>query len=52
MSPALVADYTLRLPDKEILRDKLRELTELAWANDSADDFLSLGAVKENSENE
>ena len=52
MSPALVADYTLRLPDKEILRDKLRELTELAWANDSADDFLSLGAVKENAENE
>ena len=52
MSPALVADYTLRLPDKEILRDKLRELTELAWANDNADDFLSLGAVKENSENE
>ena len=52
MSPALVADYTLRLPDKEILRDKLRELTELAWANDNADDFLSLGAVKENAENE
>ena len=52
MSPALVADYTLRLPDKEIRRDKLRELTELAWANDNADDFLSLGAVKENSENE
>ena len=51
MSPALVADYTLRLPDKEILRDKLRELTELAWANDNADDFLSLCAVKDNSEN-
>ena len=52
MSPALVADYTLRLPDKEILRNKLRELTELAWVNDSADDFLSLDTMKDNSENE
>ena len=25
---------------------------ELAWANDSEDDFLSLGTVKENFENE
>ncbi len=30
MSPTLVADYTLRLPDKKILKDKLRELAELA----------------------
>ena len=52
MSPALVADYTLRLPDKEILRNKLRELTELAWVNDSADDSLSLDTMKDNSENE
>lgn len=30
MSPTLVADYRLCLPDKELLQNKLRELTELA----------------------
>ncbi len=30
LSPALVAEYRLRLPDKRILENKLRELTELA----------------------
>ncbi len=30
MSPALIADYKLHLPDKHILENKLRELTELA----------------------
>ena len=30
MSPTLVSDYTLCLPDKKLLQDKLRELTELA----------------------
>ena len=30
MSPTMVADYTLHLPDKAILQNKLRELTELA----------------------
>lgn len=30
MSPTLVSDYTLCLPDKEMLQNKLRELTELA----------------------
>jgi hypothetical protein len=30
MSPALVADYQLKLPDKSLLEDKLRELRELA----------------------
>ena len=30
MSPTMVADYTLHLPDKVILQNKLRELTELA----------------------
>lgn len=30
MSPTLVSDYTLRLPDKQILRNKLQELAELA----------------------
>ena len=30
MSPTLVADYTLCLPDKRILKDKLQELAELA----------------------
>jgi len=30
LSPALIADYKLRLPDKQILENKLRELTEIA----------------------
>ena len=30
LSPALIADYKLHLPDKKILENKLRELTELA----------------------
>jgi predicted nuclease of restriction endonuclease-like (RecB) superfamily len=30
MSPALVADYQLHLPEKALLENKLRELTELA----------------------
>jgi len=30
LSPALVAEYKLHLPDKHILENKLRELTELA----------------------
>jgi predicted nuclease of restriction endonuclease-like (RecB) superfamily len=30
LSPALVADYKLHLPDKKILENKLRELAELA----------------------
>ena len=34
MSPTLVSDYTLRLPDKKLLQDKLRELTELALESD------------------
>lgn len=29
MSPTLVSDYTLQLPDKKLLQDKLRELTDL-----------------------
>ena len=33
MSPTLVSDYTLCLPDKKLLKDKLRELTELALEN-------------------
>lgn len=34
MSPTLVSDYTLCLPDKQILKDKLQELTELALEAD------------------
>lgn len=34
MSPTLVSDYTLRLPDKKILKDKLQELAELALGSD------------------
>jgi len=30
MSPTLVADYQLHLPDKALLENKLRELKELA----------------------
>jgi hypothetical protein len=30
LSPALIADYKLYLPDKRILENKLRELAELA----------------------
>jgi len=30
LSPALIAEYKLHLPDKQILENKLRELTELA----------------------
>ena len=33
MSPTLVSDYTLCLPDKKILKDKLQELAELALVN-------------------
>lgn len=35
MSPALVADYQLHLPNKVLLENKLRELREYAEANDS-----------------
>lgn len=35
MSPTLVSDYTLCLPDKKILKNKLRELAELALEKDS-----------------
>jgi hypothetical protein len=34
MSPALVADYQLHLPDKALLESKLRELTEYAESID------------------
>lgn len=30
LSQAMVSEYTLRLPDKKLLKDKLKELTELA----------------------
>ena len=32
MSPTMVADYTLQLPDKKLLEEKLREITMLADA--------------------
>jgi len=34
LSPTMVADYTLHLPDKDTLQTKLRELTELALENE------------------
>lgn len=38
MSPTLVFDYTLCLPDKEVLQNKLRELTELALESGEDDE--------------
>ena len=38
MSPTMVTDYTLHLPDKKILQNKLRELTELALENSEGDE--------------
>lgn len=38
MSPTLVSDYTLRLPDKELLQNKLRELTDLALESSEGDE--------------
>lgn len=38
MSPALVADYQLHLPDKALLENKLRELKELAEAEENDED--------------
>ena len=38
MSPTLVADYRLCLPDKTLLQNKLRELTELALESDKDDE--------------
>lgn len=37
LSPALIADYKLHLPDKRILENKLRELAELAGNADDPD---------------
>lgn len=34
LSPTMVADYTLHLPDKAALQNKLRELTELAMEDE------------------
>ena len=33
MSPTMVSDYTLCLPDKELLQSKLRELADIALGN-------------------
>ena len=35
MSPTMVADYTLQLPDKKLLEDKIRELAILADGSDA-----------------
>lgn len=40
MSPTMVSEYTLQLPEKEILQNKLRELSEIAGLDD--------GSTKEN----
>jgi hypothetical protein len=38
LSPVLVAEYTAKLPNKKLLQNKLRELTELAEGNRLLDD--------------
>ena len=38
MSPTLVADYTLYFPDKKVLQNKLRELTEIALKTEDISD--------------
>ena len=38
ISPTLVSDYQLCLPDKQLLQNKLRELTELALENGGSDE--------------
>jgi predicted nuclease of restriction endonuclease-like (RecB) superfamily len=38
LSPAMIADYKLHLPDKCILENKLRELAELAETTDDEED--------------
>ena len=37
ISPTMIADYTLHLPQKSVLQEKLRELTNLALDNEGAD---------------
>ena len=37
MSPTMVADYTLHLPDKKLLQSKLREITDLALESEKSD---------------
>ena len=34
MSPTLVSDYTLKLPDKKLLQEKLKELADIALAEE------------------
>ena len=38
ISPALVANYQLHLPNKKLLEDKLRELAEIAEVQNEDDD--------------
>jgi predicted nuclease of restriction endonuclease-like (RecB) superfamily len=38
LSPTLVSDYTLYLPDKKLLQSKLRELTELALESEAEEE--------------
>ena len=37
MSPTMVADYTLHLPNKQMLQEKLRELTDMAMETEQGD---------------
>ena len=38
LSPALIADYKLHLPDKKLLEHKLREFSEITEGHEDTDD--------------
>ena len=40
LSPMMVSEYSLHLPDKTLLENKLRELTEIAMENGASDNLL------------
>lgn len=48
MSSTLVSDYMLCLPDKELLQNKLRELTELALESCEGNDERILYGLRIN----
>ena len=49
MSPALIADYQLHLPDKDILNARLRELDELSHVGDDEPTAFGMWANRDDS---
>jgi predicted nuclease of restriction endonuclease-like (RecB) superfamily len=47
MSPALIADYQMHLPQKSLLQNKLRELREFVEAEGLSDDEAEIEILKE-----